>query len=261
MPVRKKQKLSPKASSADIEDLGKKAPPLWKETLSMIKEARAAQKGSAPVDTDGCERQGDEAASPEDYRFQTLIACMLSSQTKDPVTADAVATLKKQPGGLTVASMLATPEDRLDKLIGKVGFHRNKARFIKNTVEILRDLWSMDIPDSVEGLVALPGVGPKMAHLTMNIAWGIPSGICVDVHVHRISNRLGWVKTKQPEETRLALEQFVPEDEWIPINPLLVGWGQTVCTPINPDCGDCPVRANCKRVGVKLTKAEQASSQ
>ena len=180
---------------------------------------------------------------------------MLSSQTKDQVTAAAITRLKQElPGGLTLSSLLAvTPKD-IDEMICKVGFHNRKSMYIKETAEILRDSYSADIPDTVEGLLGLPGVGPKMAYLCLSAAWSKVEGIGVDVHVmtalftkdvakafqvHRITNLLGWNKSATPEETRHMLEQWLPKDKWKAINPLLVGFGQTVCTPIGRKCQDC----------------------
>lgn len=120
-----------------------------------------------------------------------------------------------------------------------MGFHNVKTKHIKQTVEILRDKFDSDIPDTVGGLVSLPGVGPKMAYLTMSAAWGRDEGIGVDVHVHRITNLWGWHKTQQPEQTRAALESWLPRDKWHDINNLLVGFGQTICLPVGRKCGDC----------------------
>lgn len=120
-----------------------------------------------------------------------------------------------------------------------MGFHNLKTKYIKQTAEILRDKWNSDIPDTIEGLVSLPGVGPKMAYLTLSAAWGRDEGIGVDVHVHRITNLWGWHKTQQPEQTRAALESWLPKDRWHDINNLLVGFGQTICLPVGRKCGDC----------------------
>jgi endonuclease-3 len=124
-------------------------------------------------------------------------------------------------------------------MINKVGFHNLKTKYIKQTAEILRDRFDSDIPDTIEGLVSLPGVGPKMAYLTMSAAWGKDEGIGVDVHVHRITNLWGWHKTQNPEQTRAALESWLPRDKWHDINNLLVGFGQTICLPVGRKCGDC----------------------
>ena len=185
-------------------------------------------------------------APPPVQRFQCLVSLMLSSQTKDEVNFAAMARLREH--GLTVDNMIATEQSTLEKLIYPVGFWRNKAKYIKQASQILRDQHGGDIPDSVAGLCKLPGVGPKMAHLTMNIAWGRQSGIGVDTHVHRIVARLGWTNPdteKTPEQTRVSLESWLPEDKWTEINWLLVGFGQQRCTPVSPRCGDCLNRDLC----------------
>jgi endonuclease-3 len=112
-------------------------------------------------------------------------------------------------------------------------------RYIKKTAEILREEWKGDIPDTIEGLTSLPGVGPKMGYLCLSAAWDRTEGIGVDVHVHRITNLWGWHKTNNPEETRRALESWLPRDKWREINSLLVGLGQAVCLPQGRKCGDC----------------------
>jgi len=169
---------------------------------------------------------------------------MLSSQTKDTVTAVAMRRLQTElpPPGLTLESILTVSPETLNELIWAVGFHNTKTRHIKATALILRDVWAGDIPDTAEGLMSLPGVGPKMAYLCMSAAWGLTEGIGVDVHVHRITNLWGWHKTRTPEETRAMLEAWLPRDRWHEINHLLVGFGQTICLPVGRKCGECALR-------------------
>jgi len=130
---------------------------------------------------------------------------------------------------------------------------QNKAKYLKQTVEILMDKYDSDIPDNVKELVALPGVGPKMAHICMAVAWNKITGIGVDVHVHRLSNRLGWVPkpTKEPEQTRIALEKWLPFSLWSEVNHLFVGFGQTICTPVKPNCGECLNKDICPSANVE----------
>lgn len=188
----------------------------------------------------GCESLAEESRPPEVQRLQTLVSLMLSSQTKDTVTAAAMRNLQQNlPGGFTLESLLQVEPERLNELIGSVGFHNNKTKFIKQTAQILKEKWNGDIPDTIEGMVALPGVGPKMAYLCMSAAWGRDEGIGVDVHVHRITNLWGWHKTRTPEETRAALEAWLPREKWHDINHLLVGFGQTWCPPVGRKCHDC----------------------
>uniref|UniRef100_A0A8C6TZ97 Endonuclease III-like protein 1 n=1 Tax=Neogobius melanostomus TaxID=47308 RepID=A0A8C6TZ97_9GOBI len=218
-------------------------PAEWRKQLDHIREMRSHR--DAPVDTMGAEKCYDHDVPAQIKRYQVLVSLMLSSQTKDQVTAGAMERLRAH--GCTVENILATDDETLGKLIYPVGFWRTKVKYLKLTSTMLQKEFGGDIPDSVEGLVRLPGVGPKMAHLAMDIAWDQVSGIGVDTHVHRISNRLGWTKktTKSPEETRKALEEWLPRELWSEINWLLVGFGQQVCLPVNPLCSVCLNQHNC----------------
>jgi endonuclease-3 len=162
--------------------------------------------------------------------------------------------------GFNLESVLALEPTALNAFINKVGFHNLKTKYIKQTAEILRDKWESDIPDTIAGLVSLPGVGPKMAYLTLSAAWGRDEGIGVDVHVHRITNLWGWHKTQQPEQTRAALESWLPKEKWHDINNLLVGFGQTICLPVGRKCGECKLadRGLCpSAVVAKKTKVKK----
>jgi len=216
-------------------------PENWEQVYNNILEMR--KNFTAPVDSMGCERAHDNKAEPKVQRFQCLVSLMLSSQTKDEVNFAAMTRLKDH--GLTVENLLKTDDETLGKLIYPVGFWKNKVKFLKKTAHILREKYDCDIPDSITDLCSLPGVGPKMAYICMNIAWKKPTGIGVDTHVHRISNRLNWARgpkngpTKNPEETRKSLESWLPKCKWIEINWLFVGFGQEICRPISPKCAEC----------------------
>lgn len=213
-------------------------PENWETTYSVTASMR--KRVLAPVDTMGCESLAEEHRTPREQRLQTLVSLMLSSQTKDTVTAAAMKNLQANlSGGLCLDGLLNVEPVELNRLIEKVGFHNNKTKFIKSVAEILRDSFDGDIPDTIEGLVSLPGVGPKMAYLCMSAAWGRDEGIGVDVHVHRITNLWGWHKTSTPEQTRAELEAWLPKEKWHDINHLLVGLGQTICLPVGRKCGDC----------------------
>ena len=215
----------------------------WSEVYTLVQDMR--RRVLAPVDTMGCENLYEDTRPPRVQRFQTLISLMLSSQTKDTTNAIAMRRLQEElegePPGLTLENILSVVPERLNQLIWVVGFHNNKTKYIKATAEILRDKFDGDIPDTVEGLMSLPGVGPKMAYLCLSAAWGKTEGIGVDVHVDRITNLWGWhqPKTKNPEETRKSLEAWLPRDKWHEINHLLVGFGQTICLPVGRKCGEC----------------------
>lgn len=215
----------------------------WQEQLKNIQEMR--RERNAAVDHQGCERTADIKAPPTVQRYQVLVSLMLSSQTKDQITFEATRKLKEK--GLTIENILQMPESQIAELIKPVGFWKKKASFIKKVTEICHRDYQDDIPPTVEELVKLPGVGPKMAHIAMNVAWNKLTGIGVDTHVHRISNRLGWVKktTSTPEHTRVALESWLPRDEWREINVLLVGFGQQICLPVKPHCNECLNAAIC----------------
>jgi endonuclease-3 len=219
------------------------SPPLhWEQVYNLTKSMRSPGGVAYPavVDTMGCERLADRKVSPRDQRFQTLIALMLSSQTKDTVTAATIKSLRENlPSGLCLESILAVDPVELDRLIYSVGFHNNKTRFIKQAAIDIRDKFAGEIPDTIEGLTSLAGVGPKMGYLTLSVAWGKTEGIGVDVHVHRITNLWGWHKTNKPEDTRQMLESWLPREKWHEINGLLVGLGQTVCKPVGRECGKC----------------------
>lgn len=212
-------------------------PENWKEVLGNVRKMR--QNIEAPVDTMGCDKCADQSVPQKLVRYQLLVSLMLSSQTKDEVTHAAVGRLREF--ALTPESVAAADEKQIEQLIYPVSFYKNKAKHLKQTAKVLLEKYDGDIPDSVEGLCSLPGVGPKMAYLAMSCGWGHTVGIGVDTHVHRISNRLGWLPTptKTPEQTRKALEAWLPRELWDEVNHLLVGFGQTVCKPVGPKCLTC----------------------
>jgi endonuclease-3 len=186
-------------------------------------------------------------ANPEDP-FQVLIATMLSAQTRDSVTAAASARLFRVAH--TPRTMATLTVKQIEKLIYPVSFYRHKARHVKQTCEMLVDRFKGRVPGTMEELLTLPGVGRKTANLVLILSFRSLKNICVDTHVHRIANRLGWVHTKSPEETERALYAATAERWWPYINLYLVTWGQNVCRPIYPRCGACVIRQWCPRIGV-----------
>ncbi|KAF9949584.1 DNA N-glycosylase and apurinic/apyrimidinic (AP) lyase [Mortierella alpina] len=238
-----------------------KEPKGWEITLDRLREFRL--QNPAPVDTMGCERLAEvgEHIPPEVSRFQTLMSLVLSSQTKDTVTSVAVWRLQKElKGGLTIQGVLDVPSEELNSIIGAVGFHNKKTIFMKQVAEICKTKYNGDIPSTAEELIALPGVGPKMAYLTLQCAWNKNLGIGVDTHVHRISNRLGWIKTEKdgPEATREALQSWLPKEHWREINHIMVGFGQVLCLPRGPLCGTCPVQERCPSAKVNSKQSKKA---
>ncbi|EAN80159.1 endonuclease III, putative [Trypanosoma equiperdum] len=220
-----------------------KPPSNWSKLYAKVKEIR--EEVQAPVDTVGCSKLFDPSASDEVRRYHILLALMLSAQTKDHVTAAAMHSLIDH--GCTPETIYKMPESKLNEFISKVGFHNTKARNIKAATESILQLHKGTVPRSYEGLVSLPGVGPKMAHLFLQEADSVVIGIGVDTHVHRIAQRFHWVPStvKSPEDTRKALEAWLPAKYWGEINGMLVGLGQTICTPRIPRCSECPASGLC----------------
>jgi endonuclease-3 len=179
--------------------------------------------------------------------FRILISTMLSLRTKDAVTLDASRRLFLTAD--TPEDLSRLPVARIQKLIYPVGFYRTKARSIRAVAVRLRDEYGGVVPDTIEELLEFKGVGRKTANLVVTLGFGRP-GICVDTHVHRISNRLGIVVTKSPERTEFALREVLPRKYWIEFNELLVLFGQQVCTPVSPHCSTCVLASFCPQVGV-----------
>ena len=180
--------------------------------------------------------------------FQVLIATMLSAQTKDAVTHAASARLFR--AARTPRTMAALPLARIRKLIYPVSFYRTKARHVKACCEQLMTRFGGRVPDRMDDLLTLPGVGRKTANLVLILSHASRDNICVDTHVHRIANRLGWVRTRTPEQTEQALYRAVARRWWPDVNLYLVTWGQNVCKPVYPRCGACVVSTLCPRIGV-----------
>jgi endonuclease-3 len=180
--------------------------------------------------------------------FQVLIATLLSAQTKDAVTHAASTRLFAVAN--TPEAMVRLSEARIEKLIYPVSFYRNKAVHVRACCRKLIDTYGGVVPDTMEELLTLPGVGRKTANLVLILSHASRDNICVDTHVHRIANRLGWVATRTPEETEHALYRVVPRRYWAEVNLRLVTWGQNVCRPVYPRCGACVIADVCPKIGV-----------
>jgi endonuclease III len=187
------------------------------------------------------------AAQQNQSPFLTLIGCILSLRTKDQMTAVACERLFAK--ARTPEAMLALPLKILEKLIYPVGFYRTKARVIRGICRDLIDKFGGRVPDNIDDLLTLNGVGRKTANLVVTQAFRKP-GICVDTHVHRISNRWGLVARKTPDKTEMALREVLPLRHWIDYNTTLVAFGQTLCQPVSPWCSRCPIEAECPKIGV-----------
>jgi endonuclease III len=180
--------------------------------------------------------------------FKVLVTTILSARTKDQITATVVKKLFKKIS--TPSDLKKYSQKQLEEFIYPIGFFRNKAKHLKELPDVLEKEFNGVIPDDVDTLTKLPGVGRKTANLVVAVAFAKPA-ICVDIHVHRISNRLGYVKTTTPFETEMTLRKKLPKKYWIHYNTILVAFGQHTCTPISPKCSQCPVHSYCMRVGVK----------
>jgi endonuclease-3 len=183
--------------------------------------------------------------------FLILISCLLSLRTKDKTTREASDRLFAM--ARDQASMLKLPLKKIEQAIYPVGFYRTKAKSIHQICRRLIDEYEGTVPDSIDELVTLPGVGRKTANLVVTVGFQKP-GICVDVHVHRISNRWGYIKTKTPEESEKALRHKLPKQYWITYNDLLVPYGQNLCLPVSPLCSTCKLAQLCDRAGVKKSR-------
>ncbi len=207
------------------------------EVLSILKDKYG--EWDAPIVTEIANKTGDP--------FRVLISTVLSSRTKDAVTREASKRLFERASTPLELQKLSARE--IEKLIYPVGFFRTKAERIPELARILTDEYKGKVPDSMDELLKLPGVGRKTANLVITIGFGKP-GICVDTHVHRISNRFGYVRTKNPTETEFALRRKLPKRWWIIYNDILVTLGQNICLPRKPHCNECFVNNLCEKKGV-----------
>ncbi len=216
--------------------------PLRRQVGAVMRRLKAALR---PMEEPVVAKMAEaEQADP----FKVLIATLLSAQTRDPVTLEASTRLFARAE--TPTQMARLRVSTIEKLIYPVSFYRNKARHVKATCRLLLERHAGQVPTTMAELVALPGVGRKTANLTLIVGLRSQDNICVDTHVHRISNRLGWVATRTPDETERALYRTVARRWWPLINLYLVTWGQNVCKPLYPTCGRCAAASLCPRIGV-----------
>ncbi len=193
----------------------------------------------------------DQMGTANQTPFRILVATLLSLRTKDTLTAVVAPRLLAEAD--TPETTLALGEQRLAELMYPVGFYRSKARSLMQICAILIERYASSVPADLDALLALPGVGRKTANLVLTMGFGLP-GICVDIHVHRICNRWGYVQTKDPDATELVLRAKLPPAHWIAINGLLVTLGQNICHGASPRCSICPVAQLCARVGVARSR-------
>ena len=225
----------------------KDAAPEWDEIVKALKQWRKELQKAAGKES------GDPSVTTVAERYKkdpwaVLVSTILSLRTKDEVTLKCSQTLlSKAP---SPEKLLALPEAAVAKLAYPAGFYRTKAANLKKIAAILLDQYGGKVPSDLDTLLGFPGVGRKTANLVIIEAYG-KDGICVDIHVHRISNRTGWLATKNPEETEYVLRKILPLKYWKAVNPLLVLYGQNTCRPVSPFCSRCVIGEHCKRIGVK----------
>ena len=188
----------------------------------------------------------------DDTPFNTLISCVLSLRTKDNVTEQASLRLLKKYN--TPEKILTLSEKRISELIYPVGFYKTKAKRLKEISKTLIDDYSSKVPEKIDELLKLKGVGRKTANIVMVYGHKKTGYLPIDTHCHKIPNRLGWIKTKTPEETEVALRKILPEKYWDDFNDLFVTFGQNICVPISPFCRTCPIEKYCKKINVKSTR-------
>ncbi len=215
----------------------------WDLIFSLLKQSLSQNDSSLPSVSTIAQEYSDP--------FTILISTLLSLRTKDAVTLEASRRLFRR--AKTPQQMCDLSLQEIEQCIYPVGFYKTKAIRIQSISAILITTYKGMVPSQKEALLQLPGVGMKTANLTLNLGFGIDA-ICVDTHVHRISNRMGWIKTKNPEESEKALETIMPRAYWIPLNEILVAFGQQVCSPISPHCSTCLLSDHCKKVGVKTSR-------
>lgn len=211
---------------------------------SVLRRVQEALEGTAaPVVTLIAEAEKDP--------FKVLVSTILSARTKDEVTAEASSRLfAKAP---TAQALAAMPIRRLERLIFPVGFYRTKAKNLRRTARVLLERFGGVVPGEIDDLLELPGVGRKTANLVLTEGFRKPA-ICVDTHVHRITNIWGYVDTKDPTETEMALRAKLPQRYWIDFNAILVSFGQQICRPLSPHCSICPINDRCPRLGVEKSR-------
>jgi endonuclease-3 len=211
------------------------------KAMSLLREEAA--RWQTPAVTIVSQREGNP--------FKVLISCILSLRTKDQTTGPASERLFALAD--TPAGMLTLSQEAVERAIYPVGFYRNKAGQILDICRILLERHEGRVPDDIDQLLTLKGVGRKTANLVVTLGFGKP-GICVDTHVHRICNRWGYVSTRNPEETERALRVKLPAEHWLEINDLLVAYGQNLCRPLSPHCSVCRLAGFCDRIGVERSR-------
>ena len=214
----------------------------------------ALEKWKQNIDSKTDSQEPSVTTIAENYRrnpWAVLVSTIISLRTKDEVTL--VSSRRLLEKAETPAELFALKQEKIEKLIYPAGFYRNKAASLKKIAQILLEKYNSNVPSTMEELLALPGVGRKTANLVLTEAFDL-DGVCVDIHVHRISNRCGWLSSKDPEETESILREILPKKYWKKINYYLVLYGQMLCRPVSPFCSGCIIVKWCNRCGVARSR-------
>lgn len=222
---------------------GEKSAMDWKLVFGILEESAAEDEKLPSVSQIAV----DHGRNP----FKVLVSTMISLRTKDEVTYRASERLFGEAD--TPEAVASLTAERIAELIRPAGFYKTKARHIRETAKLITEKHGGKVPSDEDQLLAFPGVGRKTANLVLNLGFGLEA-ICVDTHVNRIANRLGWVDTKTPEETERALQGVLPRKYWIPVNGLLVAYGKKICTPLSPKCSLCRLSDLCPRRNVSVSR-------
>ena len=230
--------------------------------VQMLQEMFGAIKGTPllleQIQPDPDNQNYDSAEIREEFAFKTLIATILSVRTRDETTLQV---MEKLWGVYSTPQEIAeAPIEQLEELIHSSGTYRQKAKRIKETSRIIHEQFNDKVPPDQKKLLTLPGVGRKVANCVLVVSFNKPA-IPVDTHVHRISNRTGWVSTKNPEKTEIELEKLFPRSEWVKINYTMVSFGKTICKPQNPGCDNCPINNRCAKIINKKPKKKKSEGK
>jgi endonuclease-3 len=225
--------------------------PAWRQIYTALESWRTNLDDPSVTTVAEKYRQATEPAGNAQLAWAVLVSTILSLRTKDEVTLVTSKRLLEKAKGPAELNRLA--EEEVARLAYPAGFYRTKAASLKKIAAILLDKYGGNVPADMDSLLALPGVGRKTANLVLIEAFDLP-GICVDVHVHRICNRAGWIATKNPEETEMTLRRELPQQYWKGINALLVLYGQNLCRPVSPFCSRCTITKHCQRNGVDKSR-------
>ena len=232
----------------------------FEEDYELILKMRETK--TAPVDKMGLKKciENTEKIDFNTFKYQSLVSLLLSAQTKDEITYECTNNLIQY--GLTIKNILKTKEDKINELIKKCGFHNNKAKYIKKLTNILNEEYKGNVPEDYNLIIKLPGIGKKMGILFMKEVLNKNVGIGVDTHVHKISNRLGWIDTNSPEKTENELQEIVPIKYWKNLNIELVGFGQEICKSLNPLCEEkCLLKDKCPYYNEKIKNKKKSKSK